>query len=92
MLEKSAELPAQELCCQSCQMELALPGRPQASPLSPVSPSPAGLRIWDPPWDLLPKKKAGRQGGKLTTLGILLFSSCVTLGCLLPTLGPNFPT
>lgn len=29
-VEKSAELPAQELCCQSSRMELALPGRPQA--------------------------------------------------------------
>lgn len=47
VLEKSAELPAQELCCQSRRMELVLPGRSQASALGPASPSPAGLRIQD---------------------------------------------
>lgn len=41
----------------------------QASLLSPASPSPAGLRIQGPSWD---QKEAGdRQGGKLTTFGIL---------------------
>lgn len=84
--EKSAELPARELCCQSCRTALALPGTPRAG-LSASRPSPAfaSLRIQDPPWDQ--EEEAGRRD-----VGILRCAHCVTLGWVLPTLGPGVPT
>lgn len=82
-LEKSAELPARELCCQSCQTERSSQAGPEPGP-QPSHPSPASLRIRDPPWHL--EEEAGKKD-----VGILRSADSVTLGWLLPTLDPVSP-
>lgn len=88
--EKSAELPAWELCCQSCRMELALPGRPQARLSQPNLPKRCKLENLGFLCGTRKKREAGRQAER-KDFGIFSSANCVSLDWFLPTLDPNFP-
>lgn len=83
---ESAELPAWELCCQSCRMEWPSQAGSKPGYLNPAFPGPArefgslhGTR-----------KKGGRQAGR-KEFGIFWSANGVSLGWLLTTLGNISP-
>lgn len=85
---ESAELPAWELCCQSCRMEWALPGRPQARLSQPNLPKPCKLKNLGPS---MGQGRRGRQAGREERVWNLLVCQRCVLGLVADHSGQHSP-